>query len=285
MATHVHDMHLADGPQHSGEAAAGAGRGAAAAPAAGAAAAGQQQAAQTYAQATGRAGAGGAAGAAGAAGSGAGGAAQAQPHLAFYMGGRLLQPGTTIFQAVQQQLAAEAAGGGGTGGASGSAVQPGAQPGGGASGGDLGSRLWGQVHTITYRTWGAAMRLQEAEAATSVMSPRAAAGAAGGLGGSGGEAELESGPHDHDDAAASPLAELLASALPADIQASQVGLGLRRRLRGWAGLCLGQGPWGAAACGAAGRQEVAGIGGCACCCLFPGSPSACHPAAPLPAFI
>lgn len=238
MATHVHDMHLGDGPQHSGSEAVAAaaaaapdaqGDGAAAAAAAAAAApAAEQQAAtqqagaaaQTYAQATGRsAGAGGS--------GGAQQAGQLQPHLAFYMGGRLLQPGSTIFQAVQQQLLAEAATGGGGGnanGANGGASGLAAQPGTGTGGGDLGSRLWGQVHTITYRSWGAAMRLQEAEAATSVMSPRAAAGAAGGFGSSGdGEEAPESGPHDHEDASASPLSELLASALPADIQASQVG--------------------------------------------------------------
>ena len=178
MAAHVHDMHLgpADSQGEAAEAALAAAEAAAvavaspapapagtarasgsAAPAAAMAAA---AAGQTYAQATGRQPAGGAQGAAGQ-------APQPQPHLAFYMGGRMLQPGTTIFQAVQQQLAAAAAAAAGPS----STGQAAAAAAGGS--GDLGQRLWGEVHTITYRSWGAAMQLQENEAATSVVSPRA----------------------------------------------------------------------------------------------------------------
>jgi hypothetical protein len=186
MAAHVHDMHLgpADSQGEAAEAALAAAEAAAvavaspapapagtarasgsAAPAAAMAAA---AAGQTYAQATGRQPAGGAQGAAGQ-------APQPQPHLAFYMGGRMLQPGTTIFQAVQQQLAAAAA----TAAGPSSSGQAAAAAAGGSGSGDLGQRLWGEVHTITYRSWGAAMQLQENEAATSVVSPRALAPGAG----------------------------------------------------------------------------------------------------------
>lgn len=235
MAAHVHDMHLADG-QGEGEDASADAAGSPAADAGAAAGGAAAPPGQTYAQATGlrqQSQAGGAAGSGGRGGSGSGtadqrqqqqhgaagrGAPQPQPHLAFYMGGRLLAPGTTIFQAVQQQLAAAAAGGSGASGS-----------GPGSSGGDLSTRLWGEVHTITYRSWGAAMQLQENEAATSVVSPRALAAGAAGRGAFGSDRMdvdgVESGPHDHDDACASPLAELLDAALPADVVASQVGAG------------------------------------------------------------
>ncbi|KAL4435190.1 hypothetical protein ABPG77_001872 [Micractinium sp. CCAP 211/92] len=229
MAAHVHDMHLADG-QGEGEDASTDAAGSPAADAGAAAGGAAAPPGQTYAQATGlrqQSQAGGAAGSGGRGGSGSGtadqrqqhgaagrGAPQPQPHLAFYMGGRLLAPGTTIFQAVQQQLAAAAAGGSGASGS-----------GPGSSGGDLSTRLWGEVHTITYRSWGAAMQLQENEAATSVVSPRVLAAGAAGRGAFGSDRMdvdgVESGPHDHDDACASPLAELLDAALPADVVASQ----------------------------------------------------------------
>ncbi|KAL4436702.1 hypothetical protein ABPG75_003841 [Micractinium tetrahymenae] len=225
MAAHVHDMHLGDAQSEEAAAGAAGGSAADAATAAGGSAAAPGQ---TYAQATGlrqqsqAAGAAAAAAARGSSGSGAAqqqqgggsGAPQPQPHLAFYMGGRLLALGTTIFQAVQQQLAAAAAGGGSASGSGG--------------GSDLSTRLWGEVHTISYRSWGAAMQLQENEAATSVVSPRAlAAGADGRARGAFGSADrmdldgVESGAHDHDDASSSPLAELLDAALPADIVASE----------------------------------------------------------------
>jgi E3 ubiquitin-protein ligase TRIP12 len=215
MAAHVHDMHLgeADG---AAAAEAGNGDGAAVSPgAAGGAEAGREAAGgtgrgaatggpQSYAQAAGQR-------QAGASGAG-GGAAQPQPHLAFYLGGRLLTPGTTVFQAVQQQLAA----GGGGDAASSSAS------GGGA---DLGHLLWGEVHTISYRSWGAALQLQQNEAAASTATPRA-----GGAGRRGAAAALEAGDADsaaagRDDASASPLAELLEGGhLPADLCAPRDAL-------------------------------------------------------------
>eukprot|EP00887_Chlorella_sp_A99_P008099 scaffold12.g8099.t1 len=151
----------------------------------------QERQQQTYAQATGSRGAS------------AGGAGEAAPRLAFYMGGRLLQPASTIFQAVQQAM--------------------------GAGGGDMGSRLWGEVHTLSYRLWGSAMRLAENEAAASTMAPpRARTGA---------DAE----PMDVEspraagvpaDAAASPLGELLrVGELPVELGASPDTLALLSVLR------------------------------------------------------
>ncbi|PSC70280.1 E3 ubiquitin-ligase UPL3-like isoform A [Micractinium conductrix] len=238
MAAHVHDMHLGEGPAPSGEGAAaataaalpaaapsssapGSSRGAAAAAAAANAAAAAADAAaaqQTYAQATGQQQQLG-----GSAGAAAGGLPQPVPHLAFYVGGRLLPAGTTVFQAVQQQLAA-------AGGGAGASTSTGAAAGAPAGGSDLSRQLWGEVHTISYRSWGASMQLQQNEAATSVVSPRAA-GVAGRLRSSGAGSEFDSRAHDHDDASRSPLAELLEAALPADVVASQDTLDVLAVLR------------------------------------------------------
>ena len=205
MAAHVHDMHLGEGPAPSGEGAAaataaalpaaapsssapGSSRGAAAAAAAANAAAAAADAAaaqQTYAQATGQQQQLG-----GSAGAAAGGLPQPVPHLAFYVGGRLLPAGTTVFQAVQQQLAA-------AGGGAGASTSTGAAAGAPAGGSDLSRQLWGEVHTISYRSWGASMQLQQNEAATSVVSPRAA-GVAGRLRSSGAGTDMTEGWRCHD---------------------------------------------------------------------------------------
>jgi E3 ubiquitin-protein ligase TRIP12 len=188
-AMHVHDMHLGEeeeaaaaaaapaaaasppGPSGRRRRAAKAAATAAAAAAAATAAATAASAARSYASAA----------AAGAAGT----AAAAAPHLVFYMNGRPLPTGSTIFQAVQASVGA---------GSSGSQ----------AAGADVSSRLWGEVHTLTYRSQAAAAALR--------------AGAGAGAGGGVDEVEVE-GPAGGSAAAvtaaagspeASPLAELLA---------------------------------------------------------------------------
>ena len=158
MALNVHDMHLSDaleGMQRTGAAASGAQQQA------------RQQAAQqqTYAQA----------------------AAEPAPRLAFYMGGRLLQPSSTVFQAVQAAVAADGRA-------------------------DMSSRLWGELHTLSYRLWGSAMRLQEAEAAASTM-----VAGSGATGASATDMEVgspRSACSSVADISASPLSELLTAAQP-----------------------------------------------------------------------
>lgn len=131
---HVHDMHLGEetGLTQSPSRSRGR-RGQDAARSPPAAAAGQSGDAQrSYASAA----AGGAEGAP---------EANAPPKLAFYLNGRLLEPGTTVFQAVQTAV-----------GSGSSAAQ--------ASGSDMSSRLWGTIHTLSYRTYAAAQRLRSSTA-------------------------------------------------------------------------------------------------------------------------
>lgn len=76
------------------------------------------------------------------------------PRLAFYLNGRLLEPSTTIFQAVRAEMSSTDIGASGSTGPSFS------------SGRSLGSRLWGDVHTLTYRPYKGAIQERDAAAAT-----------------------------------------------------------------------------------------------------------------------
>jgi E3 ubiquitin-protein ligase TRIP12 len=79
------------------------------------------------------------------------------PHLAFYFNGRLLEPSTSIFQAVRAAMNnTTSAGASGSAGPSSSSGIPGRS---------LGSRLWGDVHTLTYRPYEAAIQERDTLAA------------------------------------------------------------------------------------------------------------------------
>jgi len=79
------------------------------------------------------------------------------PHLAFYLNGRLLEPTTTIFQAVRAGLSS-------TGTETNRSVGTSS-----SSGRSLGSRLWGDVHTLTYRPYEAAIQERDAATATAAL--------------------------------------------------------------------------------------------------------------------
>ena len=131
------------------------------------------------------------------------------PRLAFYLNGRLLDPTTTIFQAVRAAM--------NTSGGSTST---------GISGRSMGSRLWGDVHNLTYRPYEAAIQERDAAAAAAAAAAEAAAKeeTAAGLGGDpmdieGGKntanaKKSSSGSTSSSTLLSSPLAELLS---PPDI--------------------------------------------------------------------
>ena len=133
-----------------------------------------------------------AAGAAAAARDGTAGAGV--PRLAFYYNGRLIDPGMTIFQAVRSFSASSLSHAGGGGG-------------GGGSGRDLGSRLWGQVHTLTYRSYEAAIRERDEATAAAAAATEKTTKAGKGLGGGAGSFLSTLGG-----LLSSPLAELLSPA-------------------------------------------------------------------------
>lgn len=221
-AMQVHDMHLAEeeerlasqgarpSPSQSPPATGARRSVSPRAATAAAAATGAREGARTYAGAA----------AAGAAGGG-NSEAPAAPRLAFYLNGKLLEPGTTIFQAVRAASATaanrNAPGASGSGSATAAALAvdgspapvPPPPPPPSAPGRNLGSRLWGDVHTLTYRPYEAAIEERDAAAAAAKAAGEA-------------PMEIEGGKNDEKSGSLtgsqgvgllqSPLAELLAPA-------------------------------------------------------------------------
>lgn len=160
-AMQVHDMHLAEGEEGIALAAATA---AAEQEAAAAAAAQQEQQHRSRSTGTGhRSYARAAAGSGERANADRGANDDQQPRLAFYINGKLIPKGSTIFQAVQSAAAAAMAARAGS-----SASQQ--------SETSASSRLWSDVHTLTYRTYSSAMQLQEQEKQRSEEEAASAAG-------------------------------------------------------------------------------------------------------------